>query len=335
MDEPVKSTCGPVFVVGMNGSGTSMMLDSLGRHPELYAMPDETLMMPYIIMRADRFGDLTDDGNFRRYWQFAIDQMPALVRFHKGVKPRIPENWGAFPRTVEGVFDGIFSTLASSHGKRRWCEKTPDHVQHLPLLARTFQSAKFIHMIRDGREVACSIHRRQYRTPELVIYRWKNLVTLGQEDGAKLGSRYLELRYEDLTTNPGKEMLRLCDFLGVEFSESVLQSRMPQSPGRKKLMAGELGEIADNPLKWPGYFDQTTATRLEAIAGKTLSQLGYSVTELSGDNDPSPVRRRLWRGLDYWRLTRKRMKQHGHFKSWRNAAKFISFSFKEYVSKKY
>ena len=334
MEELTSSACEPVFVVGMNGSGTSMMLDSLGRHPELYAMPDETLMMPYIIMRAERFGDLRVNARFRRYWQFAINQIPALIRFNNGVKPSLPPNWASFPRTVEGVFDGIFSTLAAPHGKRRWCEKTPDHVQHLPLLSSHFPSARFIHLVRDGREVARSIRRRQLRTPELVIYRWKKLVELGQRDGGKLGSRYLELRYEDLTSNPRHEMETVCQFLGIDFNEQVLRSKMPESPERKHLPSGSLGVIAPNPAKWPQYFDTETIKRLEAIGGRKLSSLGYPVTDPTGDADPSFIKRHWWRAVDYCRL-RKRMKTKARYRSWRKRAEYVYFSVKQYGSKKY
>ena len=77
----------------MNGSGTSMMLDSLGRHPKLYALPDETHMMPHIINQQDRFDDLNIDSNFTRYWQFAIDNLPVLQKRSGGIKPEIPDNW--------------------------------------------------------------------------------------------------------------------------------------------------------------------------------------------------------------------------------------------------
>ena len=335
MEDPISSPCKPVFVVGMNGSGTSMMQDSLGRHPDLYAMPDETLMMPYIIMRADKFGNLAVAENFREYWQFAIDELPALARFNKGTKPKIPANWDTFPRTVEGVFDGIFSGLAANHGKRRWCEKTPDHVQHIPLLASTFPRARFIHLIRDGREVARSVNRRQLRTPQLVIYRWKKLVGLGRAEGRKLGARYMELRYEDLTSNPKQEMARVCAFLEIENSEAVLQSRMPQSPKRKQMTPGELGAITKNPAKWGSYFDTSTVGRLEAIGGRTLSDLGYPVSDAAGDSDPGHLTRRWWRLTDFSRITLKRIKTRSSYRSWRSLSRKIYFSFKQYGTKKF
>jgi hypothetical protein len=330
-------TCNPVFIVGMNGSGTSMMLDSLGRHPELYALPDETHMMPYIIGQADRFGDLARDENFLAYWQFAIDQMPVLVKFNGGVKPGIPENWRSYSRDIAGVFDGIFSEFAARSGKRRWCEKTPDHVQHIGLLAQVFPHAKFVHLIRDGREVACSIARRQLRRPELVIYRWKKLVAQGQAEGARLGDRYMELNYESLVEDPELEMSRVCSFLSVDFDEQVLLSRMPESPKKQELAEGELGSIVANPIKWPRFFDSKTVARLEHVGGATLARLGYEVQDSAGDYDPGAFQRRAWRLRDFVRLKVRRIKvgRNENYKTIRGTARSIWFSFKQYRTKRY
>jgi hypothetical protein len=326
---------GPVFVVGMNGSGTSMMLDCLGRHPALYAVPDETLMMPFIIGQARRFGDFRSDENFLAYWQFAIDQMPVLQRVVDSRLLNIPTWWQSQPRNIAGVFDGIFGKLAAEAGKQRWCEKTPDHVQHLDLLSEVFKDARFVHMIRDGREVASSLTRRQRRHPELVIYRWKNLVKLGQLHGARLGGRYLEVTYEELTSNPRRQMERLCDFVGLEFDERVLQSQMPQSPGRKQLAKGALGAISPNPVKWREYFDSQTLLELEQIAGRMLEDLGYDVVHQAGDKDPGRLRRKYWRTVDFVRVTNDQRKRNKRYRSWKNLASKILFSLKEYRTKRY
>jgi hypothetical protein len=321
----------------MNGSGTSMMLDSLGRHAELYAIPDETHMMPYIIGQAHRFGDLTDDRNFLAYWRYAIEQMPALIKFNGGIKPDIPPNWGNYSRDIAGIFDGIFSDFASRAGKRRWCEKTPDHVQHIQMLSRVFPHAQFLHLIRDGREVACSIARRQLRRPELVIYRWKKLVSQGQADGARLGDRYMELNYENLVRDPRGEMSRVCSFLSVEFDDRVLLSRMPQSPRKRDLAKGELGEITTNPIKWPGFFDAKAIARLEHIAGTTLRRNGYEVENDSGDRDPGPLQRNMWRFQDFSRLVLRRVKarRKENFKTIRGTVRSVWFSFKQFRTKRY
>ncbi len=327
--------CGPVFVVGMNGSGTSMMLDSLGRHPDLYAVPHETLMMPYIIEQARRFGNLEVDENFFAYGRFALDQMPVLRRITGTDRLELPGNWLAQPRTVAGVFDGIFGSLAVGQNTRRWCEKTPDHVQHIRTLAEVFPDAGFVHMIRDGREVAASISRRQLRHPELVMYRWKKLVAEGRAAGAGIGNRYLEVRYEDLTSDPRAQMQRLCRFLQVRFTDEILQSRLPQNPNRKQLPRGELGAISPNPVKWPNYFDSATVRRLEEIGGRMLGELGYEVRTVSGDDEPKWWQKKLWRAMDFLRYTWAQKKRSRRYNSWPKLARKIYFSFKEYRSKRF
>ena len=312
-----------------------MMLDSLGRHPELYGFPSETQMMPYIISQAPKFEDLENDDNFRAYWQFAINQLPKLQRHNHGVNPVIPDTWRSFPRSVGGIFDGIFQTLAAESEKKRWCEKTPDHVQHLPLLSQIFPDAKFVHMIRDGREVACSISRRQKRHPALIIYRWKKLVEMGQSEGKTLGDRYLEIKYEDLTSDPRSGMERVCAFLSLDFSTQVLRSKMPGSERRQQFAKDELDKIRANPLKWKTYFDKSTVDTLERIGGRALYGLGYPTSNSDGDEDPSVFKRKIWRGKDFATLILERANSSKHYDTIQKLAKKVLFSYREYRSKRH
>ena len=64
-------------------------------------------------------------------------------------------------RLREGMTTGqaiaaVFEAYAAERGKRRWGDKTPLYMQHLPLLERLFPSARFVHLIRDGRDAALS-----------------------------------------------------------------------------------------------------------------------------------------------------------------------------------
>ena len=53
-------TKGPVFIVGMNGSGTTMIHHHLGQHRELYAFPQESYVLPHFMNIEGKFGDLAD-----------------------------------------------------------------------------------------------------------------------------------------------------------------------------------------------------------------------------------------------------------------------------------
>jgi hypothetical protein len=283
--------CEPVFVVGMNGSGTTMLLDCLGRHPGLYAFPKETRLIPYLMARQAGYGDLTVDANFRALWD-DVRQLAVFQEVNEHAPVPLPDDWQGRPRTLAAVLDGAFSYFAAAQGKRRWCEKTPQHVQHLLALGDLFPAARFVHVIRDGRDCAVSFHRRWKRQPELTVFRWKKVVTMGREQGMRLGpARYLEVRYEDLTAEPERSLLRICRFLGLDFHPAVLQSAQPYLAPSKE---PRVGGLQRNSGKWRSYFPAATIEGLERIAGATLASCGYATRHPDGDLDLSGWRRRYW-----------------------------------------
>lgn len=285
----------PVFVVGMNGSGTTVLLDCLGRHAALYAFPRETRLIPYLIARQASYGDLNIDHRFRSLWD-EVRNLAVFRATNADAPVPLPENWRDYPRTLAAILDAVFSHFAALHGKRRWCEKTPQHVQHLLALAELFAGAKFIHVIRDGRDCAVSFHRRWKRQPELTIFRWKKVVTAGRAQGNRLGpDRYLEIRYEDLTAEPEPSLRRICAFLNEPFDAATLESAQPY------LQPGEEGQergLRRNSGKWQTYFSKHSQETLERIAGRTLAECGYASRFASGDADISRWQRKYWSIMD-------------------------------------
>ena len=187
----------PIFVVGMNGSGTTMLLHSLGNHSEIYAHPPETQIIPHYIQSIHKYGDLDRDSQFLRLWMDILSER-SLVISNSGRTLPLPSDWKEYGRTVGEVFNYAFSYFATSLHKSIWAEKTPMHVFYISDLADRFPSARFIHVIRDGRDCAASFHRRWKRTPWLTTYRWKKAVLAGHSQGVLLGKdRYMEVKYED------------------------------------------------------------------------------------------------------------------------------------------
>ena len=66
-------------------------------------------------------------------------------------------------RSQAGFVASFFDLAASRRGKSRWAEKTPLNVRHLGWIYRHFPNARFIHVIRDGRDVACSLRSHPVR----------------------------------------------------------------------------------------------------------------------------------------------------------------------------
>lgn len=298
----------PVFFVGMNGSGTTMLVDSIGRHPGLYGYPGETKIIPGLVASIEKFGDLQIDKNFLNLWNH-ISQ-----RLTRTGKAPVPSNWREFPRDLATVLDAVFRYFAAKEGKIRWCEKTPQHVQHIAALHGLFPKAKFVHIIRDGRDCVASINRRFYRVPEYSIYRWKHIVREGRKQGALLGDQYLEVRYEAVTEKPDDIMRQICEFLDLPFHEDVLLSRRPSTD-----TSGNLGEVkgglVPNSGKWRKQFSDEQVVRMESIAGSFLQELGYAPGFQVGDSDPHRIKLAYWQCADYisefTSIIRKDIKREG------------------------
>ena len=280
----------PIFIVGMNGSGTTMLLDCLDHHSQLYGFPRETRLIPHLIASAPNYAPLSDPDNFRRLWRYATRLAPFRLENDKQPMP-LPENWQSCTRDLAGLLNMLLLCFAARDGKLRWCEKSPQYAQHMLKLAALFPEARFIHLIRDGRDCAYSFHRRWRRSPELTITRWKQLLRTARIQGSGLGVMYMEVRYEDLTLAPEFWMRKICAFIDLPFEPAVLQSSRPY-------LAAEGAGMQSNSGKWRKYFSARQADRLERIAGQVLVERGYPTDFPEGDETPAAWRQRGWKLAD-------------------------------------
>lgn len=320
---------GPVFIVGMNGSGTTMLLDHLNHHSRLFGFKEETRILPYYLKNASSFGDLLQDNNYKTLWKEMRTAFPFWKLNQKSAVP-LPDNWRSLERTPAAVFSSILEYFAVQEGKIRWCEKTPMHVMHLELLHEHFPTAQFIHVIRDGRECAASFHRRWSYVPEDTIYRWKKVVRDGMRQGRQLpADRYHEVIFEKLTIDPEREMKKLCEFLNVVYEPSILQT----SRAGPRMSGSTSTEIVPNSGKYKTYFDNARIRDLEQIGGDLLTKLGYSLESEGGDMNPGRLRLLFWSVQNHYRqgviVIRKKVKS-GRGKPWR----MVYYRFKSAVQQK-
>jgi len=115
---------GPVFLVGMNGSGTTMLCHSLGNHPDLYGCKRETRVLPHFIAHLHRYGTLADDDNFLRLMR-DIYALRAFRQLNGGRPVPLPEDWATMPRDLASIVDTAFRYFAAQEHKKRWADKTP------------------------------------------------------------------------------------------------------------------------------------------------------------------------------------------------------------------
>jgi len=284
---------GQVFIVGMNGSGTTMLLDCLAGHSQLFGFPGETKVLPYYIERQAQYGDLADDANFSRLWR-DLQRSVSGRGWRKGQGMLSMESLGERPRSVAAIFDCVMATLAAAEGKQIWCEKTPMYVHHMRVLADAFPRAQFVHVIRDGRDCAASFHRRWQFNPVRTVFRWKRAVQAGRSQGSHLGVRYFEIHYERLTTMPEKSLRDLCRFLEVPFETGILKP----ARSRPQMTGSTATSIAPNERRAEKYFGPAMLKKIENVAGRQLADCGYATHYMAGDEDPPKWILRWWEITD-------------------------------------
>lgn len=108
---------------------------------------------------------------------------------------------------------------------RAFGDKTPLNTFHLDALHRTFDDARYIHIVRDGVDAAGSyVSSGIYQDLAAAARRWTQSVTLARDFHERNVAPCLEVRYEELVARPEPVTRRICDFLGVGFSRDMLAS---------------------------------------------------------------------------------------------------------------
>jgi hypothetical protein len=271
----------------------------LDRHPMLAIPPETVGLIPDLYGRRLRYGE-----------QGRVDDMHRFLRdlsSHPGFR-----RWGiSIEAVAEHVVRGqqlaeaiaaAYETYAIAHRKVTWADKTPRYLEYLALLGDLFPNARFVHLIRDGRDVALSEldRKRLHRRAASAGILWARKTSLARATGQSLGrDRYIELRYESLVSTPEAELRRLCEFLGLPFSESMLEhdpsvisrelTRMPvaERAWHQRLTLPPTPGLRD----WRTEMSLREVAEFEAVAGRALVDAGYRLSDV---NVTTTVRLRAW-----------------------------------------
>ena len=110
--------------------------------------------------------------------------------------------------------------------------------------------------------------------------------------------RYLEVKYEELVSEPRQCLVGACEYLDISFDERMLVLEEPaENLGDAK---GVLSVVRDNFGKWKTQLSGKEVLAIESIAGALMEDLGYTVEYCAGDQDVSAFRMGLGRAQDSW-----------------------------------
>lgn len=264
-DPSARSDQHAVFIGGCGRSGTTLFKEVLNRHPNLACGPETSLYgLPFSV------------DNIAAPWGIDRDELLSLQ---------------ASSQNLIGFADRFSQRFLDQEGKRRWVEKTPNNVRAIGPILTWYPNARFIHVIRDGRDVACSLRnhpKERIENGRIVPLKTNNpmdrCATRWRDDVAdglayRGHPRVTEVRYEDLVRDPASEFARVCTFIGESFDEAMLHAsdNEPARVGQNLNNPGASSAITHRAIgRWERDLSDTERRTVDDIAGELLIALSYA-----------------------------------------------------------
>lgn len=204
----------PIIIGGCPRSGTTLLRTMLDSHPNIYSGPELAITMQAcdsLISAWHKIGD-------RAQTSYGLEEEDFSIAYGKAI-------------------EHILERVRQKSGKARVADKMPQSIQHFTNLCWMLPESPLIHIIRDGRDVACSIVNYEVefkddkgepmwftKTYADASKYWGWITSRGMlMRDHPCGNRYYELFYEDLVRNPKKELSKFLDFIGEPWDDRVLK----------------------------------------------------------------------------------------------------------------
>jgi hypothetical protein len=281
------STSGPLFITGFKRSGTTLLGTIVDRHPEI-SIAIECFFIPRYHIGQVAFWPLAAEENRKRL-AAAITAEPDSIRNGLDVdEARIAAETDP---NVASVLDAVMLDWAASRGATRWGDKSPGFITKMDTLHRIFPEARYVHIVRDGRDVMLSVRHRWEREQNVqwIAREWAMAIDRARDFGTRHSDRYLEVRYESLLEDPEGVVREVAEFAGLTFDPRMLRSTSDDDLNPALATWGRVNEpiAKGNFQKWRTEASPEDIAAFEYVAGHRLAELGYP---LSGSL-PEPIDR--------------------------------------------
>ena len=281
------------FVVGVGRSGTTLLRLMLDAHPDV-AIPAETHFLPKLLKLRE------EDGALRAAVHSVMTTESTWADFGLPSE-RLAEAFAALsPFTLADGLRAFYRLYAAKFGKPRWGEKTPFYGRRMPAIEAVLPEAHFVHVIRDGRDVALSLRPLWFSPGEEIeaqAQNWLTKVTAIRANG-KGCRHYLEVRYEDLVLDTEAVLRRVCDFIALSYEPRMLsyhegarkrldeisdEYRFRDMPISKEARLALFVETLRPPdparvARWRSDMSPADRDTFSSIAGGLLRDLGYPLS---------------------------------------------------------
>lgn len=284
-----------LFIVGCARSGTTLLQRMLHNHPDL-AVANDTHFIFEAITGLDPPNTITKGLSPGIDPPLTTEVVESVHNYRTFKRMKLSE--AGFERAITGnttyreFVSAVYTEFCHEHGKSLAGEKSGRYANYQSFLHAWFPQAKFIHIIRDGRDVALSAQgwnkKRGPRGPgKFLLWSseptaacamwWADRVREGRKQGGLLGSvHYFEIRYEALIANPEQILKSLIKFLELPYSDSLMQYHQGKTRHNPKLSSKKSWLPPTAGLRnWKTEMNERDQMLFESLVGDLLIELGY------------------------------------------------------------
>lgn len=276
----------PIFILGTERSGTNLLRLILNSHPSI-AIPHPPHIMKNFYKLAPFYSDLSKDINFKRLIQDVVKTVQ-LHPYPWGIKIDKDEIFReAKDRNLISIYFAIYNQYLESAHKKRWGCKSTFMLYHVALIRRYYPCAKFIYMVRDGRDVAASAKKAIFNRYNVYFTArlWKKEQRIGIYWLNKLSKNDIFLiKYENLLNKPEEEIKSLCCFLNEPYQEGMLNFFNTEEAQKSGSLSAAWKNtsrpiIKDNCEKFKRELRKDEVSLFESIAAPELDYFSYTLTK--------------------------------------------------------
>lgn len=269
----------PVYLAGIERSGTSLMYALLASHPKI-AMTRRTNLWTYF---HNRYGDLAQGENLERCLE--------VMRCYKRLRP-LGVDWEGLQREFlsgEATYPRLFALIEGGYAEKlnkpRWGDKSLNTERYADAIFAAYPGAKIIHMIRDPRDRYASARSRWKRMAGKAgagTAMWLTSSNWASRNMQRYPDRYMIVQYERLVAQPEATLGRICEFLGEDYAPQMLTMhgapKLLENGGNSSYGRREPGVIAsDSVARYRRVLSQSEIAFIQSWCRAPMLAYGYSL----------------------------------------------------------
>lgn len=281
----------PIFIVGANRSGTTLLRLILNAHSRI-AIPDELVYITPYVANVGIYA-WRDPGMHPSYYASFVRnflQGNAEVLSPLDLDALAQDITTSTSPNLRSPYQMALEAWADHHGKQRWGEKTPSNIFYADAILDMFPDAHFIHVIRDPRGGVASMQGVKFFADDVALnaLNRKKYLTEGQDTLEQhVPSRQRTVvRYEDLVREPKATMRCLCDFLSEPFEPSMLRFYEDSERYMRDEATRSFNAAATHPIspakidEWKDRLSPQDVGIVESICRQQMKAYNYDLAML-------------------------------------------------------